>query len=99
MTKISEEEPERYAEILKAYNGVLKLGAIETAVEGKNSNRDKLASLARYANFYCIYHLVTILIDGTLPCVKESACKIILTRGRRGRTRFVSFCWFEKPRF
>jgi HSP90 family molecular chaperone len=48
MTKISEEEPERYSEILKAYNQVLKLGAIETAVEGKNSNRDKLAGLTRF---------------------------------------------------
>lgn len=48
MTKISEEEPERYTEVLKVYNQVLKLGAIETAVEGKNSNRDKLAGLTRF---------------------------------------------------
>lgn len=47
MTKISEEDPERYTSILKNYNHVLKLGVIETAVEGKTGNRDKLAGLVR----------------------------------------------------
>jgi len=47
MTKVAEEEPERYTGILKNYNQVLKLGVIETAIEGKSGNRDKLASLTR----------------------------------------------------
>lgn len=48
MTKISEEEPERYAQILKAYNHVLKLGAIETNMDGKTGTRDKLVGLSRW---------------------------------------------------
>lgn len=48
MAKVAEEEPERYAEILKTYNGVLKIGVIETGMEGKSSNRDKLAALTRW---------------------------------------------------
>lgn len=48
MTKVAEEEPERYMEILKNYNHVLKLGVIETAIEGKSGNRDKLAGLTRW---------------------------------------------------
>jgi HSP90 family molecular chaperone len=48
MTKTAEEDPEKYAEVLKVYNPVLKLGVIETAIEGKSGNRDKLAGLARY---------------------------------------------------
>jgi heat shock protein 90kDa beta len=48
MTKTAEEEPERYAEILKVYNSVLKIGVIETGMEGKSSNREKLAALTRW---------------------------------------------------
>jgi HSP90 family molecular chaperone len=47
MTKVAEEEPERYTEILKNYNQVLKLGVVETGIEGKSGNRDKLAGLTR----------------------------------------------------
>jgi len=47
MTRIAEEEPERYKEILKGYNQVLKLGVVETAMEGKGGNKDKLAALTR----------------------------------------------------
>lgn len=63
MTKISEEEPERYTEILKVYNQVLKLGAIETAVEGKNSNRDKLAGLTRFEIHNCCFGLALTISD------------------------------------
>lgn len=63
MTKISEEEPERYTEILKVYNQVLKLGAIETAVEGKNSNRDKLAGLTRFEIQNCCFGLALTISD------------------------------------
>jgi heat shock protein beta len=48
MAKIAEEEPERYSEILKSYNHVLKLGLIESNMEGKSSNRDKIAALTRW---------------------------------------------------
>lgn len=48
MTKVAEEEPERYTEILNNYNHVLKLGVVETAIEGKSGNRDKLAGLTRW---------------------------------------------------
>jgi HSP90 family molecular chaperone len=53
MTKVAEEEPERYTEILKNYNQVLKLGVVETAVEGKSGNRDKLAGLTRWVVSSC----------------------------------------------
>jgi heat shock protein beta len=48
MAKTAEEEPERYAEILKVYNGALKIGVVETGMEGKSSNRDKLTALTRW---------------------------------------------------
>jgi heat shock protein beta len=48
MAKTAEEEPERYSEILKSYNHVLKLGLIESNMEGKSSNRDKIAALTRW---------------------------------------------------
>ncbi|PVG03593.1 heat shock protein Hsp90, partial [Serendipita vermifera] len=48
MTKTAEEDPEKYKEVLKVYNPVLKLGVIETAIEGKGGSRDKLAGLARW---------------------------------------------------
>ncbi|KAI0080893.1 cation-transporting ATPase [Panus rudis PR-1116 ss-1] len=44
LSRIAEEEPEKYQEILKVYNNVFKLGAVED-----HKNRDKLASLVRFA--------------------------------------------------
>ena len=48
MQRTSEEDVEKYKEILKVYNPILKLGVIETAAEGKTGNRDKLSSLLRF---------------------------------------------------
>ncbi|CCA70224.1 related to HSP82-Heat shock protein [Serendipita indica DSM 11827] len=48
MQKTAEEDVEKYKEILKVYNPILKLGVIETAAEGKTGNRDKLSSLLRF---------------------------------------------------
>lgn len=42
-TKISEEEPAKWAEVQKVYGNVLKMGAVEDT-----KNRDKLAPLCRF---------------------------------------------------
>lgn len=44
MTRIKENEPEKFDEILKVYNNVFKLGAVE---DRKNS--EKLATLVQFA--------------------------------------------------
>jgi HSP90 family molecular chaperone len=62
MTKVAEEEPERYKEILKNYNQVLKLGVVETAIEGKSGNRDKLAALTRWVVQSCNGLMAVLLI-------------------------------------
>lgn len=41
--KIAEEDPEKFHEIIKVYNTVLKLGAAEDS-----KNREKIAALTRY---------------------------------------------------
>ncbi|KAI0796792.1 cation-transporting ATPase [Abortiporus biennis] len=43
LTKIQDEDPEKFAKISKVYNNVVKLGAVEDT-----KNRDKLATLARF---------------------------------------------------
>lgn len=44
LSRIAEEDPEKYTKTVKAYNNVFKLGAVED-----HKNRDKLASLVRFA--------------------------------------------------
>ncbi|KAG8812386.1 hypothetical protein FRC18_002978 [Serendipita sp. 400] len=48
MTKTAEEDPEKYLQVLKTYNTIMKLGVIESAMEGKSGNRDKLTGLIRW---------------------------------------------------
>ena len=43
LTKIAEEDPEKYEKIQQVYGPVIKLGAVESA-----PNREKLAALARF---------------------------------------------------
>ena len=44
LTKIAEEDPEKFSKIYEVYGTVIKLGAVESA-----SNRDKLTALARFS--------------------------------------------------
>lgn len=44
LTRVLEEEPEKFKEISAVYNNVFKLGAVEDP-----KNREKLATLARFS--------------------------------------------------